>query len=191
MNRVLVIGALTFQGESPKGGHRRRWLPAPRSRLSCSRGAQGINLTGSVLEALGIPARENHLGAFCTCTTCRFESDASATADDDNGVPKELRFTVDGRGDSAHASSNPASILPATLGAVRESQLALRVLRPALHEGRLTPRSDSRFLQPADRRPMTLVTPYKWLSRCLEYSVGIRVRVSQLASANPRRCWVL
>ena len=26
------------------------------------RGAQGINLTGSVLEALGIPAREDHLG---------------------------------------------------------------------------------------------------------------------------------
>ena len=28
------------------------------------RGPQGINLTGSVLEALGISARENHLGPF-------------------------------------------------------------------------------------------------------------------------------
>src|SRR5215472_12804498 len=72
------------------------------------RGTQGINLTGSVLEALGIPAREDHLGPFCMCTTCRFESDASATADHNNGLPKKLRFTVDGRGDSygAHLSSN-------------------------------------------------------------------------------------
>jgi hypothetical protein len=59
---------------------------------------QGINLTGSVLEALGIPAREDNLGPFRSCTACRFESDASATADHDNGLPKELRFTVDGRG---------------------------------------------------------------------------------------------
>src|SRR5580692_7862660 len=64
------------------------------------RGTQAINLTGSLLEALGIPAREDHLGPFCACTTCSFESDASTTADHNNGLPKELRFTVDGRGDS-------------------------------------------------------------------------------------------
>jgi hypothetical protein len=51
------------------------------------RRTNGINLAGSALEALGIP----HLGPFCTCTTCRFESDASATADHNNGLPKELR----------------------------------------------------------------------------------------------------
>jgi hypothetical protein len=72
------------------------------------RGTQGINLTGSVLEALGISAREDHLGPFCTRTMCRFESDASATADHNNGLPKELRFAVDGRGYSygAHRSSD-------------------------------------------------------------------------------------
>jgi hypothetical protein len=77
------------------------------------RAAQGTNLTGSVLEALGIPARENYIGPFCTCTTRRFESDAGAAADDNNGLPKEHRFTVDGRGDSysAHGSSDLASIL--------------------------------------------------------------------------------
>ena len=76
------------------------------------RGTQGINLTGSVPEALGIPAREDHTGPFCTCTTCRFESDAGATADHNNGLPRELRFTVDGRGDSygAHRSSDSTSI---------------------------------------------------------------------------------
>ncbi len=41
-----------------------------------------------------------HLGRFCTCAACRFESDASATADHNNRLSKELRFTVDGRGDS-------------------------------------------------------------------------------------------
>jgi hypothetical protein len=72
------------------------------------RGTQGINLTGSALEALGIPAREDHLGPFCMCTTCRFESDAGATADYNNGLPKELRFTVDGSRVSygAHRSSD-------------------------------------------------------------------------------------
>jgi hypothetical protein len=85
-------------------------------------GPQGINLTGGVLEALSIPARENYLGPFCTCTTCRFESDASATADDHNGLPKERRFTVDGRGisDGAHGFFDSASILLATLPAVRK-----------------------------------------------------------------------
>jgi|SRR6516164_3519532 hypothetical protein len=51
---------------------------------------------------------KDHLGPFCTGTTCRFESDASATADHNDGLPKELRFTVDGRGgsSSAHRSSD-------------------------------------------------------------------------------------
>src|SRR3984885_5682175 len=77
------------------------------------RRTNGINLAGSALEALGIPAREDHFGPFCTCTTCRFESDASATPDHDANLPKELRFTVDGRGEcySAHRSSASTSIL--------------------------------------------------------------------------------
>src|SRR5271154_5557990 len=58
------------------------------------RSTYGINLTGSVLEALGIPAREDHLGPFCTRTARRFESDASATADHHNGLPKQLRCAV-------------------------------------------------------------------------------------------------
>jgi hypothetical protein len=78
------------------------------------RRTQGIYLTGSVLETVGIPACEDHLGPFCTCTTCRFESDSSATTDHNNDLPKELRFAVDGRGGSygAHRSSDSDSILP-------------------------------------------------------------------------------
>jgi hypothetical protein len=74
------------------------------------RGTQGINFIGGALEALGIPAREDHLGPSCTCTTCRFESDAGATADHNNGLPKELRFTVDGRGDGAHRSFDSTNL---------------------------------------------------------------------------------
>ena len=91
--------------------------PVESNRIRCieGRSTNGINLAGSALEALGIPAREDHLGPFGTCTTCRFESDASATADHNNGLRKELRFTVHGRGDSysAHRSSASTSILPA------------------------------------------------------------------------------
>src|SRR5262245_11993583 len=95
-------------------------IESNRIRSVEGRSTQGINLIGSVLEALGIPARENHFGPFCTCTTCRFESDASATADHNNGLSQELRFTVDGRGDcyGAHRCSDSASILLATLPAV-------------------------------------------------------------------------
>jgi hypothetical protein len=83
--------------------------PIESSRIRCveGRGTQGINLTGSVLEALGIPGREDYLGPFCTCTTCRFESDARATADHNNGLAKERRFMVDGRGDSYGAHGSP------------------------------------------------------------------------------------
>ena len=42
------------------------------------RGTQGINLTGSLLEAPGTPAREDHPGPISRCSTCRFKCDASA-----------------------------------------------------------------------------------------------------------------
>jgi hypothetical protein len=63
------------------------------------RGTQGINLTGGVPEALGVTAREDHSGPFRARMTRRFESDAGATADHNDGLPRERRFTVGGRGD--------------------------------------------------------------------------------------------
>jgi hypothetical protein len=77
-------------------------IESKRIRGVESRGTQGINLNGSVPEALGIPAREDHPGPFCTCATRRFQTDARATADHNHGLPRELRLTVDGTGDSAH-----------------------------------------------------------------------------------------
>jgi len=87
--------------------------PVESNRISGveGRGTQGIHLTGSALEALGIPAREDHLGPFCACTTCRFESDASATADHNNRLPKELWFTVDGWRDRHGVIGPPIRLL--------------------------------------------------------------------------------
>jgi hypothetical protein len=84
------------------------------------RGTQGINLTGSLLEALGTPAREDHPGPISTCSTCRFKSDASAPANNSNGLSKDLRFAVDGSGESygAHRSCALTSIVLAPLPAV-------------------------------------------------------------------------
>jgi hypothetical protein len=81
-------------------------IKSDRIRGVESRGAHGASLTGSPLEALGIPAREDHLGPFCTCATCCFESDAGATADHNNGLPEKLRLTVDRRSYGAHRSSD-------------------------------------------------------------------------------------
>jgi len=77
------------------------------------RGTQGINLPGIVLEALVISAREDHLGPLCTCTTCRFVSLCQPYRRYNNGLPKKLRFTLDGTGDSygAHRCSDSTSIL--------------------------------------------------------------------------------
>jgi hypothetical protein len=77
-------------------------IESDRIRSVEGRGMQGINFIGSALEALGIPACEDHLGAFRTCTACRFESDTRATANHHNGLPKELRFAVERRSYSAH-----------------------------------------------------------------------------------------
>src|SRR5262249_12547139 len=52
------------------------------------RGTQGINLTGSALEALGIPPREDQLRPFGTATTGSFESESSAPTDHNNGLPR-------------------------------------------------------------------------------------------------------
>ena len=61
------------------------------------RGAQRVKLAGSPLEALGIPAGEDHLGAFSTGTPRGFQSDAGAATDRDHGLAEERGFTVKGK----------------------------------------------------------------------------------------------
>jgi hypothetical protein len=85
----------------------KKTLDSNRIRGIKGRGAECANLGCSTLETLGITRGENHLGAFSICTACRFESDASATADHNKGLAKKRRFMVPGRGDSYGAHGSP------------------------------------------------------------------------------------
>ena len=49
-------------------------------------GASRTNLARSALEPLRATAGEDNLGPFLVCTPGRFEADASAAADDDDGL---------------------------------------------------------------------------------------------------------
>lgn len=68
-------------------------------------------------------------GPFCMSATCRFESDARASANHDGGLAEEFRFTVNGRGDScgAHRSSGSVS-LRRYAASTPKATLALRVM---------------------------------------------------------------
>ena len=70
-------------------------------------GAQRVELARGALEALGIPAGEDHLGPLSACSSGRFEPDAGAAADHDDGLPEEFWFAMNGKGSGcgAHNSS--------------------------------------------------------------------------------------
>jgi hypothetical protein len=62
------------------------------------RTAQRTEFVRGVLDAFRIAAGENQLGPSSACSPTRFEPDAGATADDDDGLPEEFRFALDERG---------------------------------------------------------------------------------------------
>jgi len=83
--------------------------PLERNRI---RGVEGrdalrVEFTRGPLEALGIPAGENHPGSLSAGSSGRFEPDAGGTADYDDGLAEQFRFVLDGRGGAcgAHGSS--------------------------------------------------------------------------------------
>jgi hypothetical protein len=65
------------------------------------RGAQRVELACGALETLRIPAGKDDLRPLGACSSCRFQPDAGASADHDDGLPEELRFAL--RGDVAQA----------------------------------------------------------------------------------------
>jgi hypothetical protein len=73
--------------------------------------AHRVELARGALEALGIPAGEDQVGALGACSPGRSEPDAGAAADHDDGLPEEFRSARDGRcgGCSAHDSSDQQS----------------------------------------------------------------------------------
>src|SRR6516225_9401813 len=88
----------------------RRWqvVEEPLEELEVSgvkgRSAQGIDFTRGTLKVVRIATGEDYLRALRTCQPGRFESDASASADHENGLTQEFRLPLDMRGasDSAH-----------------------------------------------------------------------------------------
>jgi hypothetical protein len=71
------------------------------------RGAEHFELARNPPQALGVPSREDHAGPLSACSPGRFEPDAGATADHDDGLPEDFSFTPKGRGSGcgAHGSS--------------------------------------------------------------------------------------
>src|SRR5689334_7243406 len=82
------------------------------------RAAQRADFAGGTLEALRVPGGENYVRPLSACSSGRFEPDAGATADDDDGLPEEFRFALDGRdgGRGAHNSSDRQSKIAYALG---------------------------------------------------------------------------
>jgi len=126
-NTVTNVAGLCIWSRDREGGGRShavcfvsdRRLQPPKTEGSRihgikGRGAQRIELARGALEALGIPAGEDQLGPFSASSSGRFEPDAGATADHDDGLSEEFRFALDGRGDMRRPSGS-AGFLPRKL----------------------------------------------------------------------------
>ncbi len=78
------------------------------------RGAPGAELARGALEAVGVTTGEDDVGALGACAPGRFEADAGAAADDDDGLAEQLGLALggsDGRsrahGSFAHGGPAP------------------------------------------------------------------------------------
>jgi hypothetical protein len=67
------------------------------SRIICIEGchAQSFELVSGALQALGIPAGDDHSGPLSACSSCRLQPNASAAADYNDGLPEEFPFAPD------------------------------------------------------------------------------------------------
>ena len=65
-----------------------------RSRVGGVEGrcAERFELTGGAQKRLGIPAGEDQPGPFSTCSSGRFEPNATAATDYNDSLPEEFRF---------------------------------------------------------------------------------------------------
>src|SRR5262245_14506523 len=62
------------------------------------RGAQCAEFGRGALQALGIAARQDDVGALGACSPGGLEPDAGTAADHDDGLPVQFRLTLDGKG---------------------------------------------------------------------------------------------
>jgi hypothetical protein len=85
------------------------------------RGAHCAELGCHRLQAVGIAAGQDHLGALGPCTPCRLQSDAGAAADHDDGLAAQLRLALRGPGD--RFDSHRLSFLQLAMGGAAPSGL--------------------------------------------------------------------
>jgi hypothetical protein len=80
-----------------------------RSRIVGVEGrcAHRFELAGGALEAFGIAGGEDQPSSLSACSSGRFESNASATADYNDSLPEKFWFAPDGRGDGCGAHIPP------------------------------------------------------------------------------------
>ena len=58
------------------------------------RSTQRFELPPGALEGLGIPASKDHPRTLSACSSSRFQPNAGAPADYDDGLPEEFRFAL-------------------------------------------------------------------------------------------------
>ena len=75
--------------------------------------ARGVVGADVAIEAVGIPAGEDHLGPLSACSPGRFEPDSGAAADHNDGLPEEFRLALTAKdgGCGAHDSFDQLSKL--------------------------------------------------------------------------------
>src|ERR1043165_2007818 len=74
--------------------------------------AHGANFVRGTSKTLRISPSENHLGPFGVCPSRSFKSDATTTANDQDGLAQEFWFSLTDRGGryGIHGSSDVASL---------------------------------------------------------------------------------
>ena len=109
--RVVGTGAGDHHVVDRRGSSLKNLSSRSKSVASKAAVLSAPSFARGALEALGIPGGEDHVGPLSACSSGRFEPDAGATADHDDGLPEEFRFALDGRGGGcgAHDSSDQQS----------------------------------------------------------------------------------
>jgi nucleotide-binding universal stress UspA family protein len=85
------LTALAVEGKLPAYAVQRRWI----SRIEGG-GAPRADVLRRPLELLGIPAGEDGVGALAAGEVGRLEADPGPAADQNNGLPEQLRLAVNG-----------------------------------------------------------------------------------------------
>ena len=89
------LPAVTITWSIGVGRPRKNCSSAAASVASNAARPQGAELTRHLLEALGSPRGQDDVGPLAACSPGRFQSDAGAPADHDDGLAEQFRLAPD------------------------------------------------------------------------------------------------